>query len=94
MRRRGSRDLSRSRKKIITGRVNATDSTGEDLFMSAVGTADTVVMAGRVDTPDMLETATRDRSMRHERLTHSRKGLGLFCRARICRDTRKTKLIK
>jgi len=49
-------------------------------------------MAGRVDIPGMLEMATRDRSMRRERLTHSRKGLGLFCRARTCRDTRKTKL--
>ena len=79
---RGSRGSSRSRRKTITGGVNATDSTGEDNR-----TADT---AGRVDTPGMLEMATRDRSMRRERLTHSPQGLGLFCRARICRDTRKT----
>ena len=84
MRRHASRGSSRSRRKTITGGVNATDSTGEE-----IRTADMVVMAGRVDIPGMLEMATRDRSMRHERLTHSRKGLGLFCRARTCRDTRK-----
>ena len=84
MRRRGSRDLSRSRKKIITGGVNATDSTGGDNR-----TADMVAMAGRVDIPGMPGTAIRDRSMRRERLTPSQQGLALFCRVRIYRDTRK-----
>ena len=89
MRRLGSRGSSRSRRKTITGGVNTAGSTGEDLFMSGVGTGETVVMAGTVDIPGTLEMATRDRTMRRERLTHSQQGLDLFCRARIYRDTRK-----
>jgi len=85
LRRRGSLDLSQSRKKTITGTRNATVSAGGDLFMRvAVGRADIA------DTPDKPAMAIRDTSMRRERLTHSHKGLGLFCRARICRDTQKT----
>ena len=84
MRRRGSQDSGRSRRRTITAGVNATDSTGGE-----IRTADMVVMAGRVDTPGMLEMATRDRSMRRERLTPSQQGLALFCRVRIYRDTRK-----
>lgn len=88
MRRRGSLDLSQNRRKTITGTRNATDSAGGDLSMrGAVGTT------GRAAIPDMLDMAILNTSMRRERLTHSRKGLDLFCRARICRDTRKTSLL-
>jgi len=62
------------------------DSKGEDNRTAGmVGTVAMVDMAAGV--------ANRDTSMRRERLTHSLKGLGLFCRAKACRDTRKTSSI-